>query len=428
MKRLIHTFEFAESCRSEYDLSGGLRISESSRLEVPRTDSQVGPVPVTPEYDTAQTYTARTPNFNPKAATGWELFEVRHPAPAVHPDPGISTAPYVVRFRVSNGTTDFYHDGASWVAATLDTHWNTEAEVSANLSSFDISTRTIAFVINMWTLHEDVTPRLKSLKLLYSSKLVESYDVLYESLIPELKENIRGRARVGYQMPSDANSLDLSDLEALGFESSYEITDVLEAYNYTTDSSRVTNILSSYNSGTSVVSLSETVSSGQVLWLEFEYSPAVAHQTSRDYSELSSIPSVDVTDVRFDLIQDQVNTADSVIDRDTNSGWALPGPAQKDFYFSLELTCDKQFDLQHLIPSINEWAQRKVLKMRGMDREFTLMKLSDFDISSTHSPKNLRTSKATFAVKFVSFFERPAEQANGLQSIEFSGGNLQLSL
>ncbi len=428
MKRLIHTFEFAESCRLEYDLAGGLRISESSRLEVPRVDVQTGTSPVTPEYDGAQTYTARTPNFNPQAVMSWELFEVRHPNPPVHPDPGISTAPYVVRFRVSNGTTDFYYDGADWVAAMLDTHWNTEAEVSANLSSFPTSTRTIAFVVNMWTTHEDVTPRLKSLKLLYFSKLNEEYDIIYESLIPEIRENVRGRARVAYSMPADGTSVDLSDLEALGFESSYEITDVFEAYNYTTDSSRVTNILSSYDSGTETLTLSESVPSGQVLWFEFEYVPTVAHQTSRDYSELSSIPGLDITNVQVQVVQDQVNVADSVIDQATNSGWSLPGPAQKDIYFSIELTCDKQFDLEHLKPSVNELMQKKVLKMRGMDREFTVLKLKDFDTPSTNNPKNLRTAKASFVIRFVSFFERPATQANGLQSISFSGGNLQLNL
>jgi len=428
MKRLIKTFEFAESCRNDYDLTGGLRISELGRLEVPRVDAQGVPEPQPAEYGVLQTYTARTKNFNPKAAISWELFQVRHPRPAVHPDPLVSTPPYEIRFRVSDGTTDMYWDGAAWTEATLDTHWNSESEVSANMNSFAIASRTIAFVINMWTLHPSVTPSIKTLKLLYWSKLSEEYDLIYESLIPELRENIRGRARFAYRMPSDATSIDLSDPEALGFESSYNITNVLEAYNFSSDSEKSSNILLGYDLGTQVVSLSSTVATNEILWIEFEYVPAVARLTSRDYSEVSSIPGLDITNVQVEVVQDQVNDTEVVIDNATNSGWSVPGPSQKDINFSIELTCDKQYDLEFLIDSVRRWAQKKVIRMRGSDSEYTMRKLGGFSTSSSTNSKNFRTAKANFSIIYVPFFERAAVPANSLQGIDFSGGNLQLTL
>lgn len=426
MKRLIKTFHFAEDCRNEFDLTGGLRISEHNRLEVPRTDVANGPSPSTPVYDTAQTYTARTPTFNPGAATSWELFSVRHPTPPSDPDPGITSPPYVIRFRVSDGSSDFYWDGAAWSAVTLNTHWNTEAEVSTNISSFPI--RSIAFVVNMWTTSSSVTPALESIKLLYQSKLSEQYDVIYESLIPDLKESLRGRARVAYRMQTTGTTINFSDLEALGFESSYDVTDVLEVYNYSTDSTRTTNLLASYNTSTSVITTSSSIAAGEVAWVEFEYVPTIAVHTSKDYSELSSIPGVDIIDINTTTVVEQVNTSDGVVDPTTDTGWLVPGPAIRTISFSIELVCDKQYDLEHLASSLREWSQSTDIRMRGADEVYTILKLGDFNYSSERSLGNLRTAKVDFSILNVAFFERPATAVTGLQSINFSGGNLTLTI
>lgn len=426
MKRLVSTFEFNAGCRLEYDLTGGLRISEQNRLEVPRVDVQNGPSPSTPVYDLTQTYTARTPVFSPQAAVSWEIFSVRHPSPPQHPDPAITTPPYVVRFRVSDGSTDFYWDGAAWTAISLDTHWNTEAEVSTNISSFPI--RDISFVVNMWTLHEDVTPALKSLKLLYQSDIAEDYDVIYESLIPEMKENIRGKSRLAYRTSESTTLIGLSDTEALGLESSYDITDVTAAYNYTTDPEKTADILSIYNSTSGLLTLASSAAANEVVWVNFEYRPAVAVQTSRDYSELSSLPGLDITNIEISNSTGQVNTSDGVIDITTDSGWLIPGPCLKNINFSIELTCDKQYDLRLLAQSVREWSQKKVLKIRGMDYEVSVSMLGDFEYDSVHNSKNMRTAKANFIITHVPFFDRPATQANSLQSIQFSGGNLTLTI
>ena len=427
MKRLIQTFRFLKQDRSEFDLSGGLRISDSNRLEVPRSNTPSGPTPDDPEYDLSQTLTARTPTFNPLEVVGWELFSVRHPGPPANPNPALTTAPYEIRFRVSDGSTDLYWDGAAWSAATLGTHWNTEAEVSANLPTFDTSSRSIAFVVNMWTTDERVTPRLHSLKLLYQSRILEKRDLIYESLIPEFREQLRGRSRVGYEMPAAGTTLDLSDLEALGFEGGYDITDVIEAYNYSQDPNRDTDILASWDLGTSTVTLTEEIPLGEVLWLEFEFRPTVAAHTSSDYSEISSIPGVDILDVSTRDFQ-EVPQPDAVIDRATNSGWSVPGPSVRHVSFTVEIICNKQYDLEYLTESLRIWARKRCLRMRGMDYELYCATKGDAQYFPVHGAKNTRKSVLKFEVMHVPFFELPAVETYGIQGIEFSGGNLQLSL
>ena len=348
LKKLVKRFDFGVDSRESFDLSGGLRINPRTfSLEVPQSPQpDSSDIPDT-SYST-DALEARTYVTNPLAVKAWLGFAIEYARRPKNPTPGLDTDPFSVQFRLSDGVDDRYWDGANWVVASDPAHWNTEAEVSTNISAFPLANRKLGFVIRAQSLYDSVTPSIRAIKVLYEVDIVESYDILYNSLVPEIKENVRGRSRVAIEQYGDSSIVDLSNLKELGFDTSYDISGVVAAYNDTNDSAHVANLLSSYDENTKVATLSEVVPDGDLLWIEFEYIPLVAVQTSRDYSEVASLPGIQIAEFQELEKLPSARIEDGVLDVTTGLGWKVQGPRIVDIAFKLEVVTDKQSDMHSL--------------------------------------------------------------------------------
>lgn len=428
MKKLIKRFDFGfnSQAREEMDLTGGLRLGQRG-IECPRVTAAKSHRPSLIRYSTSTDLTARTWIETPTGLKQWLGFSatVRKLKPLVNP---YSPSPlYGLRFRLTDGVSDYYWDGAAWSTPTLDAHWNTEGQVASAIASFPVTTQGIGFIVNMWTTDARLTPQLLGLRLVYDADVNEARDLLYGSLVPEL-EALRCRGRVAIRMAADGNTIDMSDLAALGFTSSYKLADVVAVYDHTNDASHLANLLDSFAGG--IASLSSSILAGDVAWVDFEFTPTAAVQTSADYSEVSVLPRVDVVDVRETNRAESTTIEDYVINVDTGEGWKLPAPRVADVGYRLEILADKQFDAFSIREALMKWAaENKFITMRSTGERYDISVTIPPSFMSESQLTNLVTIEATVTVSNVAFFEDPATPAYGIQTANFGGfGNVELTI
>lgn len=357
---IIKLFEFTRETRSRLDLSGGLRclpgdfIDGPSRIELPGTATG---------YDTADTLTAVTWTFNPLSVKEWRGFQavIEH----TYNDDGDPLT--FARYRVSDGATTYWWDGAAWTVVVTPTDWNTEEQVAANISAFPLTARSIRFVINLYTTDETVTPKLFALKVLYGSDVQHQEDYITRSLIPTLKESIRIIGRVIVAQVTTGTTITLPELET-----PYDVVDVDSVFDETADPNHLVDLLDSYNSGTREITLTTSIAEDTNLFIQFVYRPLVAHRTSRDFDEVDRVPSVGIVDVNY--MGNKELKDDTVINRGAGTGVKVLGGKMRDIEMTIQVIADKLVDYQRLIQAVTEhFTANTLLRARGIDEEFSVM-------------------------------------------------------
>lgn len=357
---IIKVFEFTRETREDLDLSGGLRclpgdlIDGPARIELPGTATG---------YDTDDTLTAVTWTFNPLSVKEWRGFQavIEH----IYNDDGDPLT--FARYRVSDGTTTYWWDGAVWTAVVAATDWNTEEQVAANISTFPLTARSIRFVINLYTTDETVTPKLTALKLLYGSDVQHQEDYITRSLIPTLKENIRIIGRVIVAQVTTGTTITLPALET-----PYDVVDVDSVFDEAADPNHLVDLLDSYNSGTREITLNTSIAEDTNLFIQFVYRPMVAHRTSRDFDEVDRVPSIGILDVSY--VGNKELKDDTVINRGAGTGVKVFGGKMRDIEMTIQVIADKLVDYQRLIQAVTEhFTANTLLRARGIDEEFSVM-------------------------------------------------------
>jgi len=410
--KLIKTFDFVEANRCKLDLTGGLRLNPNTdALEIPHAGTAWD---TRQPFDTSTTLTATTWIANPLSATSWDSFSVEY---TTRPKDFDNVDLFTIQFRLTDGVDEFWWDGAAWVVNTTD--WNTSGEVATNLPSFPILSQKIGIVINMITLDQTVTPQIKSVKVLYSTRIDHFFDYIYESLLVELKSSLRPKARVQFEADQ---ATDTFDLDSFPWDTEYAVDTVTAAYDLGTDPNRLTNILSSYDSVENRITLTSPAVIGDVFWLDFTWKPDAVVMTSQDYSQLAKIPAYTVTNINQSDSVEHIGTDDFVFNEDTGDGYILPGPRMGDISFDIDIEADKQFDSHAMQEALRNWVnQNRCLRSRGMDEEFDIESLGGLAVTSTTNDADIQTARLRLSLVHAVFFERDAKAAKQVQRIVFTG-------
>jgi hypothetical protein len=375
--------------------------------------------------------TARTWITNPKGLRAWLGFQIDRRQDPPSPDPGVETTPVTIQFRLTDGTDDLWWDGAAWAVPVNGTDWNTEAEIADNISTFPIDDRKLGVIVNMYTTDDRVTPRIQALKVLYECDVNEQHDIVYSSLVSELKA-LRCRSRVVLEMGQTGTSISFADLGALRFETDYDIMGMISAYDLANDPKKLVNLVQSFDENTKELTLSSSVDQGNPVMVYFEFSPDVAVNTGRDYYEVSKVPRVDVTALSFvDVLAAGTSTssADSYFHPITGEGYKIAGPREFDMFAVLEILGDKQYDVTHMREAITEWIAESVeLTMSATDEGFFMNSEGQVNDDGEPNPDDLRTYKMPLAVHRITSFDLPAQAAVAPKSIVFEGGNLEFTI
>lgn len=389
VKRLIKEWRFEERRRDDIELGADVRLNPNEhRLELkPGTDGI---------FPTSSDLYAKTWIANPSAVKQWLGFEADVEHVVVETD--VLTE---VAFRIDDGTDERYWDGGAWAVAGVS-NWNTEQELADELVNFPATDKKLGIVINLKSLDGRATPTVKRVKVLWGGVVEFTEDMLYRSLVPLLKEELRPIATVAIKMSATSSTIDLG---AVGIQTQYEITDVDSVFDHTNDPDHMVDLLDSYNPSTMVATLTTTVAAGDLAWVRFKYQPLVAVTTSADFDELDSVPAVIVDD--FDFVNaNQVVAEPSVANKGAKEAVVLRTPIKGDFAGILRIDTDKGTDQTRVADEVKRLFRRNpVIRSRGLDEEFRFWLVSEHDLRATPNLTGIHSGVATFRIQNVYFWE-----------------------
>jgi hypothetical protein len=278
------------------------------------------------EFNTGNTTekTVRLPAWRPQAVKGWGGFE------------GISDTPEntVVEWRISDGVSDYWWNGAAWFIATLDTEWNTEIDISANIGEFPHVQKYIRFIARLTTNDRWETPILYGYRLLITASFDWFEDLIIRSLKHRLDEDFAFPINFSGIVDTDTDRFNVKTDDAFKPEQDWNITNIEAVYDDDNDPNHETNILQSFDSGSGVVRLNNVVLNGTRLDSIYEITPdVVINFPSSDYTEVGKTPVIILDN--FSIRGRQVHASTSIALKDKDEGRKLEAPLWVD-----ELTCN----------------------------------------------------------------------------------------
>lgn len=363
-----------------------------------------------PPYSTAADVQAATRVWQPGSVKQWLSFECQAAHTMIDAELVTSLA-----FRLTDGTDEYYWDGGAWAVST--TEWNTEAEIAANIATFPVAPRSLGVIVNLRTTNATATPRVRELKVLWSSDVEFLEDVIYRSLVPSLRENVRPIARLLAAPGVETSTIDLNDYP---MDVAYNIADVVGVYNRNTDPNRQTDLLQSYDTGTKIITLSSPLPAGDIAHIRFTYEPEVAVTTSAEYSEIAKIPALVLADIDFDASRGPED--DWIVSKADGSAVRSPAPYMGDLVITMHMLTDKAIDLHRLHDEVLAYFENnRELRSTALDRAYTLWLTSEYDMRTAAGSADQHTGRVRFRIRNVACHVRDSVDQYGVQRFRVTG-------
>jgi len=409
-KKLIKTFEFSEENRSRIVLGTSVRLNPATnRLEL-QADSNGS-------FPTSGGLYAKTWATTPANAKGWLGFQTDSVMKKID---GVPVTQY--RFRLGDGTVQRYWNGTTWAVTT--TAWNTEEEVANHIASFPVSSRTIQVIANLQTTDSTVTPELSWIKILYASDIEFQEDLVYRTLVRQLRAQVRPLAEYQVVKPTSSSKF-VFDPDAL--DTPYNFVSVDSVFNHTDDSNHLTDLFTSFNPSTHEITLSQSVDAGKQLWIRFIYEPEVAVDTNREYHEVGKVPALVLEDINLENTS-EMGPADWVLNRFVGTGVKIPAPLRGDLVVTLLIETSKGVDLQRLADEVKRFCMNNpLITSLGLDEKYRLWMTKEFDQSGTSNQADIHTARVEFRLVNVLYYAKDPVNVFGVLGFHVDG-NLNLSI
>lgn len=404
--RLIKRFVFEECNRDQIELVSNTRLNPvTNRLELSEPYQSEG--------------TAKTWVTHPTSVKQWLGFQVvvDHPsiggssggAPAMIPLTGAN-------YRLTDGTDEFWHNGATWEINTTD--WNTEAEVAAAISSFPVASQKLGVVVQLTTTNLGYTPQVKEIRVLWGSDIEFHEDLVYRSLVRSLRNNVR--PITDYLVKPGAATTTI-DLDSFPLKTPYNIVGVDSVYDRDDDPERLVDLFDSYDTGTKEITLNATLPADHVATLRLIYEPEVAVTTSQDFYEVGKVPALVLDDVDFvDAAPLAVN--DGVVNKGDGSAVVVRPPIQGDIEVSLLALTDKGVDQQRIKGELHRYFENNpTLQSTGLDEAYTLWLIDEYDMRNAPSSADIHTGRLRFRIRDVVVYARDSVDSFGVQRFQITG-------
>jgi len=418
-KKFIHAYEVEEKDRSEITFSDSTKIHMYSdpALNGVRLVGVYNDVKLAYDYPTDTDLTVRLPEWEPQATRGWYKFQEISDKPT-----GTS-----IKWRVSDGTNDYWYTSGAWTIVSLATDWNTEAEICDNIATFPWTQKKIQFIANLVTTDESVAPKLYGYNLLIYTNIQWYNDILVDSFVPYLRTHFQTIIEHAGQTSSDITSIDFDDNIDFAPEQPLNIVDIDGIFDYYNDPNFQTDLLSSYDSGTNVATLTGTVVSGTTLYILLKVEPEIIINSQHsDYTEVAKTPAIVIESIQ--VVGNNAKAPLTIVDRGNAEGWKTDYP----FFCNLNLTCllmdpsiRQTFNMMEKCNSIVDLGlgdQQNSLHTKGLDRYFGISHRAE----SLYNPRpNFTDIKAyTFylTIHNVYIYTRDIEEAPVVASMEFETG------
>lgn len=410
LQTVFHYFDFIEENRVELTFSGPSRldsVEDFGCIKLHFSDEANGFYPTT-----GTEAIVRTRVFSPSSVRAWQGFQ----ALTDNDHEGL-TATAFVKYRLCDGTNQFYWNGAAWVVDT--THWNTEAEVSTHIASFPATARQLQFVILLGTTNKRHTPRVTRLKLAFKAKIHFVEDLLLRSLVPALR-SLQFLVDFAVVQAATGTSINLGTaVDKNG--TPFNIQGIDSAYNHTADPDHLNNIFTSYNPTTRVITLASSVPAGAKVFVVVSVSPVVVlDYTNTDFIELEKTPALIIRDVK-EANSAPLSSDDGVINRATGDAIRLPAPYRGDLEFSMIIQTSSSTDLLRAAEAVKEYAENnKFIRSVGLDRVYRFWLEGEFSGDSPPADNDMHSTSMTACIKDFLAYKRAAVLEKAVMAVNLN--------
>lgn len=410
-RKIPHIFAFDESERSNVILGPNTRLHpKEHNLQLFGAGSQGES-----GYPTDSDLFAKTRLLNPGSMKQWLGFDVD--IVNVY-DPDLEVEVTGANYRLNDGANDLYWDGGAWTVAGAS-DWNTEADIAEHIDTFPATSQSIQVIINMWTTDSEYTPRVREVRLLFSSTIEELEDLVWRSLVRKMRSDVRPITDHPIKFAAGGTTIDLANDYPL--KTPYNIVGVDSVFNYDTDQAGQVDLLDSFDVNTKIITLNTSLSADTRVWIKLIYEPEVAVTTSQEYSELSKVPAIVIMDVNA-VDSAKVGQDTCVRNKSAGTGVAVKGPKQADIDMLIECVADKQKDLQRLVRELEQFfVKNPLLKSTGLDRYFRLWLVDEYDGRTEATQSELHVGRLRARIVDALFFDQPAADVYTLDRFNLTG-------
>jgi len=322
----------------------------------------------------------RTWTTNPKALRKLLMIEI---FPEVQPDDA------EIYLRINNGTNDYYWktSTSAWTIATASTHWNTEAEINAHITTFPILPgRTFAITVNLRSLdsRHEVTPLVREIRVLMEVHIDFIEDIVLRSLMPMVTSGITALANYA-AIPAVNVALPATGITSINFSqyrknTPYNITAIAAVYDIVNDPELLTNLYSSYNPTTQVITLSSQIPNGGRPFILMRYVPEVAYITHQDWLEVNKLPVILIQRVEVPVATNNtLASREFIVDKSTGNGVVIEKPWRANLDFRLHVLTSSLVDEMRLMSKVLEFFERyQFIRSVGIDEYYRLYLSREF--------------------------------------------------
>jgi hypothetical protein len=396
---VIKHFQFTEEDRTLIVLSDTAKIRLDGKLNavVLKADADG-------KYPTTANINVRSALTNPKAVRKLVGFEatILHAKVAGVPITGAG-------FRLHDGTSQWYHNGSAWVIST--SLWNTEAQVAANIATYNVkATRTFGVVVNLTTTDDTATPQLQELKVAAEYKIDFSEEIVYRTLVRALTENVRLLIDFALKVVFPGGST--INLSTARIDYSPDIVDVDSVFDHTADPDHLTNLLSSYDAPTKVITLGTAIPVGNVAWIILVARPRVAvENTSQDFIEVEHTPALVITEIES-AESSTLPSGDSVVNKGAGTIIETPAPFRENLRFTMLGHAPGGVAGERLWSALVQYLESNpVLRSPGLDEGYRLLKMGERGSRTIPNAANLHTFQLRFQLMDIVMYTRKARGA-----------------
>jgi len=402
-----------------FDVRGSTVLSDSTKIRLDPEDFQLKlKLQSNWRYPTDADLYVQSRTYRPEAIHRILMIQVNATIPVDEDGNDLGS----IGIRIFDGTDQMWWNGGAWVVAGAG-EWNTEDEINQNVSTLDVSNRAFALVFNLVTTDDTVTPVIESALVLWEGEIDWSQDVILDSLTQTVQEEAVYVDDVSLPpIPAASSSIDLDDYVD---ESNLTVSDVDAVYDHSADPNHRTDLLSSYDSGTRVITLTAAIPAGNVPYLRLRVLAHVAWNTQQDFEEVGDLPQVVLRDTDAVSSSPYPFSHDSgIVRKDTGSAVVVPAPYRMTYQVTMEVRTDRsrgqqrvQDSLLRLLTSGPTGEIGPFLRSRATDRRYRLWLIEEFRaVTPELNLSDVRSHQAVFRIQDVALNLRPAVDAFAVKS------------
>jgi hypothetical protein len=410
-QRILKCFNFEERFRSRLTFSDASKIRLNSTTNPGRPQLQLAVQSynrVTGEsvypLDTDLTVTTRVENPDTlKQLLGF------NPTPRDALQPAGTT----VRYKINDGTNDRYWDGGAWsIAGAGD--WNSALVVVQNIDTYPVTSQQFGLVINMLTTDETVTPSLYFVDVLMDCQIDYFRSILADALIPSIRNGLQ--VPLDFVMSAPGGTI----LNLLDVETKYNVQSVEAVYDHTSDPNHATDLFSSYDSASEVITLSAPIARGNAAWLIFTSEPEVSlNWPSQDYTEVKSLPAVVIDTV--ELIGNEIWGEQAVKNADANTASVRRFPLRLRIELGVRLLAEKNRTLLAMLDrALSHVAETPLLPWPAVDEQISMRTLTEGLFQQRPNLSGVHETGYTLVLDDVHLFLRPEETKYLVQQLNIT--------